>query len=317
MMNAWTVIAWLADGPSQVTEFRARDSVTWYTARVVEGLTVLGSILVIIYLVRGCRRAHRVLTFDVMFCLAGATIFWADFGLNFFQPVFVASSNFVNLSNTCGHMPFVVNPDCGRAADPILFFLMETFLFPACAIGVSKLAGRAWSRFPEISITKLFGLVLAMGMALALVEIPIVALGMWTYTGPRWMSFSPGHGTQYSVFVWIESGLFLGLVSALYFFRNDRGETLVERGLEHHTPPRRKAITMMALYACIQLISWGPGTIPMAALSFYQDGWAKLPPYLVNDVCDAPGVKGTRYGPCPGSPGYRMPGRHSLPGHSP
>jgi hypothetical protein len=73
-LNAWTVIAWLADGPFQVTEFRDRNSASWYTARVVEGLTVLGSVLVIIYLVRGCRRVHRVLTFDLMFCLVGATL---------------------------------------------------------------------------------------------------------------------------------------------------------------------------------------------------------------------------------------------------
>jgi hypothetical protein len=316
--NAWTVIAWLAEGPSQVTEFRDRDSLSWYAARVFEGVAILGSILVIIHLVRGCRRAHRVLTFEVMFCLAGATLFWADYGINFFQPVFVVSSNFVNLNNTCGHMPFVVNPDCGRAPDPILFFfLLETFLLLACAIGVSKLVGCARNRWPGISTAKLFVLVLSMGMGIALVEILILALGLWTYTGPRWMSLSPGHGTQWHVFVWLETGLFFGFLTALYAFRDDKGQTLVERGLEHHTPRKRKAITMMALYACVQLVIWGPGTIPLAAVSFYQDGWAKQPAHLVNDVCDAPGLEGTRYGPCPGSPGYRMPGRRALPGRSP
>lgn len=318
VLNVWTVIAWLADGPSQVTEFRDHGSVSWYAVRVVEGVTVLGSILVVIYLVRGCRRARRILTFEVMFCLAGATLFWADFALNFFQPVFLVSSNFVNLNTTCGHMPFVVNPDCGRAPDPLLFFfLLEAFLILACALGVSKLVGRARSHWPGISTAKLFGFVLGIGMALALVEILMLALGVWAYAGPRGISFSPGHGTQYHVFVWLETGLTFGLFSALYVFRNDKGQTLVERGLEHHTPRTRKAITMMALYASLQLVTWGPGTVPLVALSFYQDGWAKMPAHLVNDLCDAPGVEGTRYGPCPGSPGYRMPGRHSLPGRSP
>jgi hypothetical protein len=51
--------------------------------------------------------------------------------------------------------------------------------------------------------------------------------------------------------------------------------------------------------------------------AFYQGHWQETPSHLVNDVCNAPGITGTRYGTCPGDPGFRMPGRHSLPGRSP
>ena len=316
--NAWTIVAWLADGPAPVHDFRDQNSLTWNVARVIEAIVVLGSALVIVYLVRSCRRAGRILTFEVMFCLACATMTWSDFGMNFFQPIFVASSNFINVNNSCGHMPFVVNPDCGRAPDPILFwFLTQAFLIPACAIGVSKLVGRARNRWPGISTAKLFGLVLAMGLAIALGEIPVVAMGVWTYAGPQWMSVPLGHGTQYPVVAWVQTGLFFAFCAALYTFRNDKGQTLAERGLERTTPRRRTAITIMALYGAVQIIAWVPGAMPMTALSFFQDGWPKLPAHLVNDVCDAPGVEGTRYGVCPGGPGYRMPGRNSLPGRSP
>jgi hypothetical protein len=151
----------------------------------------------------------------------------------------------------------------------------------------------------------------------ALGELVVMALGLWTYAGPRGISFSPGHGGHWNVVVWLETGLFFGMMAALYVFRNDRGETIVERRLERHTPRLRKGIAMMALYTCAQFITWVPGGMPMMVLSFYQDGWSRLPAHLVNDLCDAPGVEGTRYGPCPGSPGFRMPGRHSLPGRSP
>jgi hypothetical protein len=317
--NAWTVIAWLADGPSAVTAFRDRDSVTWYAARAIETVVVLASTFALVRLVRGCRRAGRVLTFDVMFCLVGATWFWNDFGMNIFQPVFVASSNFVNVNNPCGHIPFIVNPDCGRAPHPILFFfLTETFLVLLFAVGVSKLLSRARARWPGMSTTRQFGMVLGMGFALALTEIPIVALGVWTYAGPRWMSFSLGHGTQYSPIIWLQTGLLFGLVGALYAFRNDKGQTIVERGLEAYSPRTRTTITMLALYGAAQFLIWVPGTMPMVALSFFQDGWSRhLPAHLVNDVCDVQGTEGTRYGLCPGSPGNRMPGRHSLPGQSP
>jgi hypothetical protein len=318
VLNAWTVIAWLLDGPAPVTKFRAPSSANWYIAHTIEALCVLGSAGVVVYLVRGCRRSGRILTFDVMFCLVGATLFWADFGLNGFQPVLVASSNFVNLNNTCGHMPFIVNPDCGRAPDPILFFfLMEAFLFLPCVKGVSALAGRLRRGRPTMSTARLFGVVIGIAAVLSLGETILVALDIWSYTGPRAMSIGLGHGGQYNLFVWFQTSAFFGLISALYFFRNDKGQTVVERGLERYTPRRRNSVTLLALYATVQFVAWVPGSVPLATVSFFQDGWAKMPRYLVNDVCDAPGVEGTRYGPCPGSPGYRMPGRHSLPGTSP
>src|SRR4051812_35162453 len=79
VLNTWTVVAWLADGPAPVTEFRNPGSANWYVARTVEALAVLGSVFMIIHLVRGCRRAGRFLTLDVMFCMVGATLFWIDF----------------------------------------------------------------------------------------------------------------------------------------------------------------------------------------------------------------------------------------------
>src|SRR5258705_5661109 len=230
--NAWTVIAWLIDGPEAVTEFRDPGSVSWYAARAIECGVVLASLLVIRYLVRGCRRAGRLLTFDVMFCLVGATIFWSDFGMNVFQPVFVASSNFVNVNNPCGHMPFVVNTDCGRGPEPLLFFpLVETFFVLAMAIGVTKLVSRARRRWPGMSSAQVFGVIMAIAFAFCLLEILILALGVWGYTGPRWMSFSPGHGAQYHAGVLLGTGLFFGSMVALYLVRNDKGQTIVERGL--------------------------------------------------------------------------------------
>src|SRR2546428_5811405 len=71
-LNVWTVIAWLADGPRQVTQFRDRHSASWYAAHTYEGLYIVASIVVLVYVIRGCRRERRVLTFDVMFLLCGA-----------------------------------------------------------------------------------------------------------------------------------------------------------------------------------------------------------------------------------------------------
>jgi hypothetical protein len=279
---------------------------------------IIGSIAVIIYLIRGCRRQRRFLTFEVMFCLAGATLHWANFGINFFQPIIMASSNFVNLNASCGHMPFIINPDCGRAADPVLFFfLMGAFMIPGEVFLATWLLNRLNARWPDFSLTRLWTMLAALGVVIALLEIPILLLGFYAYGGPQWMSLTFGPGAQYNLVILLQATVCNVAMIAFYYFRNDKGERIVERGLDQYTPRRQRLLTLLTVYVWVQLATWIPGTLPVAVVSFYQDGWPKLPAYLVNDMCDAPGVTDTRYGPCPGSPGFRMPVRHSLPGESP
>ena len=42
---------------------------------------------------------------------------------------------------------------------------------------------------------------------------------------------------------------------------------------------------------------------------------AEFPRHLVNGLCDVGDTTGTRYGPCPGSPGFKVP--LTLPGPAP
>lgn len=117
--------------------------------------------------------------------------------------------------------------------------------------------------------------------------------------------------------MWVQTRLFFRCAAALYTFRNDKGETLVERGLEGHTPRRQRTITMLALYAAGPVHDLGPLDHARHGPLVFQGGWPKLPAHLANHLCDAPGIEGTCYGPCPGSPGFRMPVPYSLPGRSP
>jgi hypothetical protein len=317
--EAMTLIPWLLDGPAQITRYRPdHRTVDWYAARGFEGLAVLIAIAVAIYVVRGCRASRRVLTFDLMFCLAGATQFWADAGVNFMNPAITISSNWVNVNATCGHMPLVVNPDCGRTPDPILFlFLLETFAPLGVAILFARAVNRARIRWPGVSTARLFWGVVAGGFGLALIEpFVIIPLHLWNYPGTP-PSIGLGHGFRYPVWEIACFGLWFGVLAAVRIFKDDRGRTIAERGLEHHRPATRKLITLLALYTIFQGAIWGFASAPYWVLGLSQHAWAAQPAQLVNGMCDAPGWSATRYGPCPGSPGYRMPVKNSLPGDSP
>lgn len=322
--EVWTVVAWLADGPYQVTEYRTPGSTNWWAAHILEGLTIAVAIPVAIYVIRGVRRERR-LTFDAMFCLAGATLVNNDLGVNVVYPTWLPTANFVNLNNMCGHMPFVVNPDCGRAPDPLLFFFaLDAFGLLAVAIVAEKLVRWARSRWPHLSTAQTIGLVLLGGLAVDLALEPMaIALGLWTFASPRALSLLDfGSGLRYALPELIAGPCFLALPAAVRVLKDDQGRTIVERGLQHLSPRRRTGVSLLALYGLFQLIAWIPGSLPITFLGPYQASWPELPSYLNTGICDEPGTlkpgeQGTRYGPCPGSPDYRMPGRHSLPGESP
>lgn len=319
--EAWTITAWIADGPEQVTMYRDPGSVTWYAAKVMEILVVGASIPVIVYAIRGCRRQRKFFTFDVLWILAASTLFWADLATNFFVPTFLESSNFVNVTGPCGHMPFVVNPDCGRAPDAIVLdWFLLTFVLLGIAIVAEPMMARARGRWPSITNGQLVALLLVGGLLVELVFEPIpIALGLWTYPSPEWMSIGFGEGKRMALTEFLVGPIFFAVPVLLRAFRDDRGHNVVERGYRSMQDGFVKTVmTFFTLFTALQAILWIGGNLPTMAIGPFEEQWPRIPAHLVNDVCDSPGITGTRYGECPGSPGFRMPGRTTnLPGESP
>src|SRR5438132_7780865 len=62
-LEVWTLVAWLADGPHQITQFRDKDSASWVGAHVFEAVALLLAAVVVTHVVRECLR-HRRMTFD-------------------------------------------------------------------------------------------------------------------------------------------------------------------------------------------------------------------------------------------------------------
>jgi hypothetical protein len=129
-----------------------------------------------------------------MFCVAAATTWIATAGFNFYQPLWITTSNWTNTNQICGHIPFVVNPDCGAVPDPTLFFLtFLTFAVLGGAVVMRKVVERLQERWPNLLRAQLFGILVLAGVVLDLsFEIPAVALQLWTYTTPRAVSIPLG-----------------------------------------------------------------------------------------------------------------------------
>ncbi|ORA11667.1 hypothetical protein BST14_18310 [Mycobacterium arosiense ATCC BAA-1401 = DSM 45069] len=318
VVEIWTIAAWLPDA-HQVTEYRDHGGVRPTAALAYELASLTVFVVVATIVVRGCIRERR-LTFDAMFMIAGLTCFWADLSVNLFAPALLFSSDFVNLTNPLGHLPGIVNPDAGRAPDPLLFSIP---LESAGLLGGAMLMGaaikRVRHRHPTLTRRQLALLIFSMALVMdAVLEPVLMRLGLEAYLAPRWMSpFDFGGGQRFPVVEWIAGAAFFSLPVMIRTFKNDRNQTIVEQRIDHLPPIRRRVVALLALYGCFQLIAWGPATIPDLLYVPYETSWPHISPDLLNGVCDAPGVTGTRYGPCPGAPGFHMPVRGSLPGKSP
>jgi hypothetical protein len=316
-VQGWVWLSWLADGPEPVRQYRDHDSTSWYVARFFEGLIVLVAVGMLVHLVRSCRRERR-LTFDAMLCLAGAAAYWIDPIDNWLQPLFMYSSNWVNLANWSGHVPFVVNPDAGRMPEPVLFIgLCYTFGFPAFLMVINAGMGWARRRWPGLSFARLLGLTLLAGAAIDVIfELPMFKLRMWAYPGTPDVGIFPHGATKFPLVEIAVAGLVFGGLAALRFFKDDRGRNVLERGAAHLKPRLRGPASVLALVAVTNVAFFTAGVVEMA-VGLYAAPYKKMPAHLVNGLCDAPGFTGTRYGPCPGSPGYRIPLRGELEGSNP
>jgi hypothetical protein len=316
-VEVWTLGSWLAKGPYQITEFRDTESLSWTLTRVYEAGAIFGAIVMTLLVVRGCLRARR-LTFDAKLCIAGLSTMWLDPFVNFYQPVFLYTSNWTNLNNWCSQAPFAVNPDCGRMPEPVIFvtFVYTFGLLLGAMVGTAALR---WlrGRFPGLSTAKTVLIIGMWGMvADLLLEGPAVLFHLWNYYGTPDSIAIFGKATKLPLAQLLAGAIIFGALSLARASRDDRGDTIFERGLGHLRPARRGIVSLLAMIAFFQSLLI-VGDLHAILLGPYSSPWPDdAPRHIVNGLCDAGGFENTRYGPCPGSPGYEAPIRH-LPGPNP
>jgi Spirocyclase AveC-like len=260
------------------------------------------------HLVRACRRERR-LTFDAQLAIAMLLTAWLDPVPNFVQPVWFLSSELVNVTSWGGHYPFQVNPVAGDLPWPVVL-LVGVYAFGVLGIimalnALTRAIGRRW---PSLSRAKLVAITYAAIIVLhPLLEAPIIGLHIWALAGsPAGGRLGIGSTLSYSWFQAPMASFMVGTLAAVRLLRDDHSRTVVERGLDRHDPRRRTALSLLALVALCNLV-WIMGCGYQAVMGLSSGHYPDAPRYLVNGLCDVGTTMGTKYGPCPGSEGYRIP----------
>ena len=310
-------IGWIADGPVQLTKYRDTASLSWKICKLYECLAVITAIAVARVVVRECVR-ERQLTFDALFCLACFTLFWQDPMANFFQPLFLWSQNWINLNDWMGYLPWSPNPDAGRSAEPILNDGLNYLVAWLAFAMVLNRAMQAWeARHPGGSRGTLVAIAFALGAVTdILLEAPMYWFDTWQFPGSPDVGFWADTGHKFPAYEFVSGAIMFSLVASIRYFRDANGLRFPERGLERYPRRMRKTLTFLAMAGLFNTVYLADNAVYMF-LGTHSGTYKPMPAHIVGGTCDAPGITGTRYGPCPGSEGYRMPLRGSLPGTPP
>lgn len=316
----WTWGAWLAAGPTQITEYRDRSSASWAAARGYEALVLVVAVVLLVRVLRRCR-AERRLTFDAKLLIAGvAAMFWDPFG-NFVQPAFFYSSNWLNLNSWTGFAPLVVNPDASRLPEPIFICLVYPFGLLAFAMIMNAVMRAYRRRRPGASNLAVLGVGSVAGFLLGVaLEAPMFLLHLWSLPGAPADFSLFGDDHRYAAVEYVTTGFVFAGWGAVRWFRDDSGRAFTERGLDRLPRGRRSARELQSVLAtvgwCCSLLLGLQLVVNLFA--FRADPYpAGFPRHLVNGMCDVGETTGTRYGPCPGSDRFHLPTPGSLPGPAP
>lgn len=307
----WTWGAWLASGPTQITVTRDPNSASWWVARGYEAIMAVAVVAISSYVVRQCLRQRR-LVFDAVIIIGGFfTLFW-DPMVNWMQPNFMYSSQWLNLNTWVAQAPGVVNPTAGLMPQPV--FIM--FIYPFGLLGFAMIINhgmRVLQRcVPQISTFALMAFAYGYGLVLgSCLEAPTFLSNLWGLPGaPAQLSLF-ADGQRYAWAEYLTTGIVFTTFAALRYFKNDKGQTVVERGLESFKPAARTVVTVLATVAIFAMSMWALLLVQIPAGLHASPYPRDYPAHMINGLCDIPGNPNskvpTSYGPCPGSPGFRMP----------
>jgi hypothetical protein len=307
----WTWGAWLASGPIQITATRDPEIASWWVARSFEAIMAVAVVVIGFRVARQCLTQRR-LVFDAIIIIAGFfTLFW-DPMVNWMQPNFMYSSQWLNLNTWVAQAPGVVNPTAGLMPQPIFIMFIYPFGLLGFAIIINHGMRIVQRRFPRISTFALMAFAYAYGLILgACLEAPTFLFNLWGLPGAPAAFSLFADGQRYAWAEYLTTGIVFTTFAAVRYFKNDKGQTIAERGLESFKPATRTTVTTFGTISMFAMSMWALLLVQIPAGLQASPYPTDYPAHLINGLCNIPGnpnsTAPTAYGPCPGSPGFRMP----------
>jgi len=266
------------------------------------------------WVIKPWRREGR-LTTDGMLALSGAMIFFWDMCMNYTSVTLLYNSGMVNFGAWAnGAWPGWVSPNANRLPEPIFVTMPGyTALVFSQVLLILFVVRKVKERRPTLSPLAVWP-ILFFGLIIidTIIESILLRMGIYAYPGGiRWLTLYSGHTYQLPMTEPIFfAGFGLGAIAALSYFRNDRNQTVVERGIDTLgvTPARRQWIKFFAIFAAVHLAFAILYFIPNQFLGLHSDEFPSgYKSYMINQMCAYPGDSASAgLNPCAG-PGVPIP----------
>ena len=253
------------------------------------------TVAAIVIVVRQSRRERR-LSWDAMMVIAWVSLYWQDPLINYTRHIYFYTSAMLNFGSWVERVPGWRSPNGHLLPEPLLFSGNAYFWMGPMATVVACFAmRRARARWPRLGVpgTILAGLAAMAVLDLAL-EVIFIRTQLYSYPGAiRELSVWGGKRYQFPIYEALLWGSVWTTMGALRFFRDDRGRSVVERGVDRvrASTRARTALRVLALVgvANVAMLIYSGA---MNYTGLYADKFpAGYPSYLKNGQC---GV-GTRY----------------------
>lgn len=298
--------AWLLSGALQPTptgDTPVPDAIRFNAVFWQLFLGLISLALFYFFVVRGWQREGRLTLFGMLY-IAAQSMWWQDALLNFISPVFSYNSALVNWGSWNAYVPGWLSPNAEKMPSPVFLYLgLYPVFFCGAVVLLVSLMGKAKQRWPLISDgTVIAVMFVLLGVFAVIAEAAWLRAGLYTYTG----IYSPIEwwpDQSYKVPVlqlfFLDSAV-LTCLACLVYFRDDRGLTIVERGVEKLSrgAGTKSLLRLLAIVGAANTILFVTYNIPMNYLALRGQGWAPSvleKSYFTNGVCG----DGSSYA-CPG-----------------
>ncbi|MFC8525776.1 spirocyclase AveC family protein [Nocardia sp. NPDC057227] len=249
---------------------------TVYTA----GIVVLFPVSVWWFIVRPWRR-ERQITLDGMLIGAMGLMFFQDPLLNYVNTWCTYNTWMWNRGSWSSHIPGWISPEePGRqVAEPLLMnapgYAYGVLL---CTIAGCWVMRKVKARRPGMSNLRLIGVtaVIAFVFDFVMEGLVLMPMGLYSFPGSiQALSINAGTYYQWPVYEGLMWGGVQTGLCCLYYFTDDRGRTIAERGLDRVGGgfAKQQATRFLAIFAAVSVIFFAFYNLPAQWFGMHADPW--------------------------------------------
>jgi hypothetical protein len=296
--EAFVIVKWVTGPYFTTVHVGPSDVPTWMeiALRSMEiGFFVLWFWCLWRFVITPYRRDGQLST-EGLLCLALFAFAWFQDPLaNYGGAVFTYNADLINVGSWLNEVPGAVTPGAAGAQLPEPLWTASIYpgvIFVATLMAVWFMR-KVKARFPRITNLELIGVtfVFMFLFDVILEGFVLMPLGAYTYAGaPDWISINDSHYYKYTLVEGMGFGAVWTCWAALLYFKDDKGNTLVERGIERTkaSAPQKAVLRFLAIGAFVTVTMIACVNIPFfwqaSHMSTYPADVQKRS-YLTDGMC--------------------------------